>query len=140
MLKDMFSKMIIITAISLLSVNECFALEIPVDSTKKEMAYDMPEQMPQFIGGADAMDNFINKNMKYPAKAKESHIQGKVYVQFIVEKDGSISEVKIRRGANKLLDDEALRVIRMMPDWKPGSMRGKIVRVRYTLPITFSLS
>jgi protein TonB len=86
------------------------------------------------------MDNFINKNMKYPAKAKESHIQGKVYVQFIVEKDGSISEVKIRRGANKLLDDEALRVIRMMPDWKPGSMRGKIVRVRYTLPITFSLS
>lgn len=104
------------------------------------MVYDMPEHMPQYPGGADAMDAFIKSNIKYPAEAKSKKIQGKVYVQFIVEKDGAISEVKVRRGAHPLLDEEAMRVISLMPNWKPGSMRGKKVRVRYTLPITFSLT
>jgi protein TonB len=103
------------------------------------MIYDMPEIMPEFIGGADALDEFIKQNVKYPAEAKEAGIQGKVYVQFIVEKDGSVTNVIVRRGAHKLLDAEAVRVVKMMPDWKPGTMRGKKVRVRYTLPISFML-
>jgi protein TonB len=117
-----------------------FANEMPTDSVKKEMVFDMPEQMPQFPGGGDAMDQFVNANIKYPPVAKEKRIQGKVYVQFIVEKDGSISDVVVRRGTNELLDAEAVRVVKLMPKWKPGSMKGKPVRVRYTLPITFSLT
>lgn len=124
----------------LLCTVQSFSAETPTDSTKKEMVYDMPEQMPQYIGGPDALDNFINDHIKYPAVAKENAIQGKVYVQFVVEKDGSITDVKVRRGAHALLDAEAVRVIKLMPNWKPGSMRGKTVRVRYTLPITFSLT
>ncbi|MBK7129370.1 MAG: energy transducer TonB [Crocinitomicaceae bacterium] len=104
------------------------------------MIYDMPEIMPEFIGGADALDDFIKKNIKYPAEAKEQGIQGKVYVQFVVEKDGTVTNVTVRRGAHTLLDNEAVRVVKLMPAWKPGTMRGKKVRVRYTLPITFSLS
>jgi TonB family protein len=105
------------------------------------MIYDMPEIMPEFIGGADALDEFIKKNIKYPAEAKEKGIQGKVYIQFVVEKDGSVTNVIVRRGANNaLLDAEAMRVVKLMPAWKPGTMRGKKVRVRYTLPITFSLT
>jgi TonB family protein len=122
--------------IALTSFQYASANDFPQDT----MIYDMPEQMPQFPGGADAMDRFINDNIKYPPTAKEKKIQGKVYVQFIVEKDGTIDKVKIRRGAHKLLDDEAIRVINLMPNWKPGSMRGKKVRVRYTIPITFALS
>jgi len=127
-----------IAFIGLTGVN--YANEIPTDSTNKGMVFDMPEQMPKYPGGGDAMEQFINNNIKYPAEAKAKNIQGKVYVQFIVEKDGSITEVSIRRGANKLLDDEAMRVVKMMPNWEPGAMRGKKVRVRYTLPITFSLT
>lgn len=117
-----------------------FSYDIPTDTSKTGMIFDMPEQMPEFPGGGDAMEQFINKNIKYPAEAKSKNIQGKVYVQFIVEKDGSISDVAIRRGTNKLLDAEAMRVVKLMPNWKPGSMRGKTVRVRYTLPISFSLT
>ena len=117
-----------------------FADNIQQDTTKKEMVYDMPEHMPQFPGGADAMEQFINDNITYPPEATAKRIQGKVYVQFIVEKDGSLSDINIRRGAHELLNEEAIRVIKLMPKWKPGSMRGKTVRVRYTIPITFGLS
>ena len=112
------------------------AFEMPTDTN----IYDMPEQMPQFPGGADAMEHFISDNMKYPEEAKEKRIQGKVYIQFIVEKDGSLTNIKVRRGVNKMLDDEAVRLIEIMPNWKPGSMRGKTVRVRHTIPIIFALS
>jgi len=125
--------------IGLLIFQVSFAEDIQQDTAKHEMVYDMPEHMPQFPGGADKMEHFIFSNIKYPLKAKEQKIQGKVYVQFIVEKDGSISEIKIRRGAHELLDQEAIRVVKMMPNWKPGTMRGRKVRVRYTLPITFHL-
>ncbi|MBD3635865.1 MAG: energy transducer TonB [Crocinitomicaceae bacterium] len=133
-------KRLFILGIALLSSQFTNAMDLPQDTTKTEMVYDMPEQMPQFPGGAEAMERFISEHIKYPPTAKEKRIQGKVYVQFIVEKDGSLTDIKIRRGAHQLLDDEAIRVIKLMPKWKPGSMRGKIVRVRYTIPITFALS
>jgi TonB family protein len=135
MLKKIFIACTLLLAAQLASANE-----IPTDSAKKEMVYDMPQQMPEYPGGGDALDQFIKSNIKYPADAKAAKAQGKVYIQFIVEKDGKISQIKVRRGAHKSLDAEAIRVIKLMPDWKPGSMRGKKVRVRYTLPITFSLS
>lgn len=101
------------------------------------MIYDYPEIMPQFPGGPDALDAFVKKNLKTPEAAKKQNLKGKVYVQFVVEKDGKVDEVEIRMGKHKLLNDEAIRVVRLMPDWKPGSNKGKKVRVRYTLPITF---
>lgn len=106
----------------------------------EEMIYDYPEQMPEFPGGGDALDQFLKENLKYPEEAKNKQIQGKVYVGFVVEKDGSVTNIQIRKSAHPLLDAEAMRVVKLMPKWKPGSMRGKTVRTRYTLPVIFSLT
>ncbi len=114
-----------------------FSVNEPQDSS---MVYDFPEQMAKYPGGADAMDLFIRKNLNYPKELKDAGVQGKVYVQFVVEKDGSITNIIVRRGANNdVLDQEALNVIKKMPDWIPGSMRGKKVRVKQTIPIKFSI-
>ena len=103
------------------------------------MVYDFPEKMAQFPGGPDALDAYIRKNLNYPQNLKNSNVQGKVYIQFIVEKDGSISNVEIRRGIHPELDKEAVRLVQNMPKWIPGSVHGKIVRVKQTLPISFVL-
>ncbi|MFT4600765.1 MAG: TonB family protein [Arenicella sp.] len=138
-MSTMHKKLFIAFAL-LLAAQFSFAADMPTDSTKKGMVFDMPEQMPEYPGGGDALDQFVKSHIKYPADAKAVRAQGKVYIQFVVEKDGSITDVLIRKGAHKSLDAEAIRVVKLMPNWKPGSMRGKTVRVRYTLPITFSLS
>ncbi len=103
------------------------------------MVYDFPEKMAQFPGSPEAMDLFIRKNLNYPANLKAAGVQGKVYVQFIVEKDGSITNISIRMSSkNAELDQEAINVIKKMPKWVPGSIKGKNVRVKQTIPITFS--
>ena len=94
--------------------------------------------MPSFPGGN--VQKWISKNVKYPVLAMENGIQGKVYIQFVIEKDGSITDVKVVRGVDASLDKEAVRVVKAMPKWKPGKQRGKPVRVSYTLPINFQLS
>lgn len=96
------------------------------------------EDMPQFPGGN--VSKWIAKNVKYPMLAQENGIQGKVFVKFVIEKDGSITDVQVSRGVDALLDKEAIRVIKAMPKWKPGKQRGKAVRVSYTLPINFQLN
>lgn len=113
-------------------------LELFPPDTSKGMVFDTPEIMPQFPGGPHALEDYIRTNVKYPDAAHEQGLRGKVYVQFIVEKDGSLSDIQVRMGRHQILNDEALRVVKAMPNWKPGSNRGKIVRVRYTLPIMFS--
>ena len=94
--------------------------------------------MPSFPGGDPV--RWINKNVKYPVIAQENGIQGKVFVQFVIEKDGSITNVKVLRGVDASLDKEAVRVVQSMPKWKPGKQRGKPVRVSYNVPINFRLS
>lgn len=96
------------------------------------------EDMPSFPGGN--VQKWIAKNVKYPILAMENGIQGKVFIQFVIEKDGSITDVKVLRGVDSSLDKEAARVVKSMPKWKPGKQRGKPVRVSYTLPINFQLS
>ncbi len=96
------------------------------------------EDMPSFPGGN--VQKWIAKNVKYPVLAMENGIQGKVYIQFVIERDGSITDVKVLRGVDSSLDKEAMRVVKAMPKWKPGKQRGKPVRVSYTLPINFQLS
>lgn len=101
----------------------------------------MPESLPEFIGGPDAFRRFCQKKYRVSTRCKKRKgIQGKVYIQFVVEKDGTVTNEVVRRGVNPLLDTEALRVAKLLPAFKPGTMRGKKVRVRYTLPMVTSLS
>ena len=97
------------------------------------------ENAPEFPGGNDALTNFIASNVKYPEVAKETGIKGKVFVQFVVSKDGVVKDVAISKGVDKLLDDEALRVIKSLPNWTPGKNKGVAVNVQFTIPINFQL-
>ncbi len=97
------------------------------------------EKMPSFPGGEAALRKYLSKNVKFPAIAQENGIQGRVYVEFVVNKDGKIVDVKILKGVDRSLDEEALRVVRSMPPWEPGEQRGKAVRVSYRIPINFTL-
>ncbi|MDR2911319.1 MAG: energy transducer TonB [Bacteroidales bacterium] len=99
--------------------------------------FSIVENMPEFPGGELALHRFITNTVKYPLIAMENGIQGKVYVTFVVERDGSVSNIKIFKGVDPLLDNEALRVMRMLPKWKPGTQGGKTVRVSYNVPINF---
>jgi TonB family protein len=97
------------------------------------------EQKPEFKGGIGGLMKWIAEHTNYPKEAKKKGITGKVFVQFVIERDGSVSNVKLARKVNPLLDEEAVRVIKMMPKWKPGKQRGKPVRVMYQIPINFVL-
>ncbi|HEX7583277.1 MAG TPA: energy transducer TonB, partial [Prolixibacteraceae bacterium] len=101
--------------------------------------YTQVEQMPEFQGGESEFRNFLMKTLKYPQEVVEKGITGKVFVSFVVAKDGSVINAKIERGVNPMLDAEALRVVNAMPKWSPGKDKGKIVAVQYTLPINFAL-
>ena len=110
--------------------------EIREDGTT---VYYVVEEMPNFPGGMGECMKFLSKNIKYPTEAMEKEIQGRVIVQFIVEKDGSITEAKVVRGVDPALDKEALRVINSMPKWTPGKQAGEAVNVKYTVPIMFKI-
>ena len=117
-------------------------VEVVVKSKKPEEVeepFDKVEEMPEFPGGTPELMKFLQENVKYPEEAMKNGIQGRVLVQFIVEKDGSITELKVVKKANELLDGEALRVANAMPKWTPGKQKGEVVRVKFTLPITFRL-
>ena len=103
------------------------------------VVYQIVEQMPAFPGGEAKLFEFFSKNTHYPQEAKEKGIQGRVFIGFIVEKDGSISNVRNLRGVDSELDAEAIRVIQSLPKWKPGMHKGEFVRVSYQIPIVFKL-
>lgn len=103
--------------------------------------YVVVEVAPEFEGGQAAMFKYIADNVVYPDSALAQGAQGKVYCEFVVEKDGSLSNIKIVRSAkNEWLDQEAVRVIASMPKWRPGMLKGKPVRVKYTIPVNFKLT
>ena len=107
---------------------------------KNDMVFDVVEVMPQFPGGQIAMLKYIMENIKYPEQAMKEGIQGRVAVRFIVEKDGSISDVKPVLSVHPLLNKEAVRVVKSMPKWTPGKQNGKPVRVRFNVPVMFKLN
>jgi TonB family protein len=115
--------------------------EALVDSSNqvKSKLFLVVEEMPKFLGGEKAMYKYIAENIKYPEKAKKDGIEGRVFVSFIVEKDGSVSEVELLRGIGSGCDEAALDVIRNMPQWNPGKQHGQPVRVQYRMPVKFSL-
>ena len=118
------------------------AKEVVVDEKPKEeetKVFDVVEQMPQFPGGPQALFEYLSKNIKYPVVAEENGIQGRVIVTFVVERDGSITDVKVAKSVDPSLDKEAMRVVKSMPNWIPGKQNGSAVRVKYTVPVTFRL-
>ena len=115
-------------------------VEAPAEKAEtKDEVFMVVEQMPEFPGGIQELMSFLSKNIKYPASAMAKNVQGRVIVQFVVEKDGTPTEFKVIRSVDPDLDAEALRVMKEMPKWKPGMQRGQVVRVKYTLPVTFRL-
>ena len=116
--------------------NDCI---VRLKKTDPGKIYDVVEQMPQFPGGPSALFEYLSKNIKYPEEAEHADIQGRVLVSFVVEKDGSITNAKVRKSIDSALDAEALRVVNAMPKWTAGKQGGEPMRVKYTIPIVFRL-
>ena len=128
--------------VSVEEIPEVKIKEVKVDETEQspsDATFQVVEEMPEFPGGMQACMVFLAKNIKYPVSAQEAKIEGRVIVQFIVKKDGTIADPIVMRGVSPELDAEALRVVSLMPNWKPGRQRGKTVNVKYTIPIMFRL-
>lgn len=114
----------------------------PVKPDKPEVenkVFDVVEQMPSFPGGPSALMKYLSENIKYPVVAQENGVQGRVVVSFVVERDGSITDVKVVRSVDPSLDREATRVVKSMPKWIPGKQNGSAVRVKYNVPVSFKL-
>lgn len=109
------------------------------EDADSEACFTVVEEEPEFPGGTEALMDFIKKNLRYPEFLAESCIQGRVTLSFVVEKDGSITDIQEMRSPSEYLTEEAIRVVKLMPKWKPGKQRGQAVRVKYMLPITFRL-
>ena len=115
-------------------------VEAPVEEEEEEVVFKVVEQQAEFPGGMKALMKYLAENIKYPVIAQENGIQGRVICQFTVNKDGSIVDIEVvRSGGDPSLDKEAVRVIKTMPKWAPGKQRGRPVRSRFTLPVTFKL-
>ena len=110
-----------------------------VVSQKNEKVFDIVEQMPEYPGGMQALFEFLKENIKYPEDAQKQKVEGRVLAKFVVETDGSISNIEVVTHAFPSLDAEAVRVIQAMPKWSPGKQKGQAVRVKYVVPINFNL-
>lgn len=113
-------------------------VDIDYFDEEEDRVYVIAEQMPQFPGGHDALKKYLVESIIYPAVAGEVGV-GRVFVTFVIDKDGSVTDAKIARSVDPLLDKEALRIVNAMPKWEPGIQYGKAVKVQYTVPINFSL-
>ena len=122
-----------------LKAKEEIAAPEPPKPVEENKVFDVVEQMPSFPGGMGALMSWLSQNIKYPVIAAENGVQGRVIVQFVVEKDGSITDVKVAKSVDPSLDKEAARVVGSMPHWIPGKQNGSAVRVKYTVPVTFKL-
>ena len=109
------------------------------NSDVEDKIFDSVEEMPSFPGGVGALNNWLDNNIQYPKQAKDTGVQGRVIIKFIIEKDGSISNAKVSRSLDTDLDNEALRLVKSMPKWNPGKQNGTEARVRYSVPVNFRL-
>ena len=122
-----------------LKAKEVIATEPVKPKEEENKVFDVVEQMPSYPGGMGALMQYLSSNIKYPVIAEENGIQGRVICTFVVERDGSITDVRIAKSVDPSLDKEAMRVVSSMPKWIPGKQNGSAVRVKYTLPVTFRL-
>lgn len=117
-----------------------FAQKESIPRIDSEGVYLVPDEMPKFPGGMQTMMKYLSTNVKYPLEAQKKGVSGRVIIQFVVMEDGTLGQEKVVRGVDPLLDEEALRVVKAMPKWTPGVADGKTVKVRFTIPVMFSLS
>ena len=127
--------MLLMAACCLMTAN---AQKTVVSQTDPKV-FDTVEQMPEYPGGMQAMIEFLQANMKYPEDAAKQKVEGRVMVQFVVETDGSVTDVHVAKQVFLSLDAEAIRVVQAMPKWTPGKDKGRVVRVKYNLPIVFRM-
>ena len=120
-------------------IEEYVAPEVVEEEVVEQEIFKIVEEMPAFPGGEAKLMEYVAKNVKYPQIARETGVQGRVYVNFVVEPDGSVSNVSVLRGIGGGCDEEAIRVVKSMPKWKPGKQRGVAVRTQFHLPIKFNL-
>jgi protein TonB len=127
-------------AIDIAKWEALFALGAPsAEKVVDPTIYDAVESLPQFAGGLEAFYQYLAKNIVYPRRERNTGIDGRVYLQFVIEVDGSLTAIKVLKGVSEGLDKEAIRVLKATPKWVPGSNRGQPVRVRMTIPISFQL-
>lgn len=131
-------KLILMSMMAVLCIMTMSAQKTVV-SQKSQKVYDTVDQMPEFAGGMSALIDYLSTNIKYPQDAIKQNLSGRVLVMFVVETDGSVSNVKVAKNVFPSLDAEAVRVVKAMPKWIPGRHKGKIVRVNYAVPIVFSI-
>ena len=131
----------LLTVMSVLAILLMVNTNAMAQNKKKanDKVLEKAEVMPEYPGGDQAMMDFVAKNVQYPQEARDKEISGRVLVSFIVEKDGSIADVKVVKGIGGGCDEEAVRVVKAMPKWKPGKDKGKPVQVSYMMPFTFKL-
>lgn len=121
-------------------IEEYIPIEVEEEeSAEEQQIFMVVESMPEFPGGEAELHRYLAENIKYPQMAKESGIQGRVFVTFVVERDGAVTDVRVLRGIGGGCDEEAIRVVKNMPKWAPGKQRGKPVRVQFNLPVKFTL-
>ena len=120
-------------------IDDYVPVEVEEEDVSEQEIFQIVEEMPAYPGGEQKLMEYVAKNIKYPQIARETGIQGRVFVSFVVEPDGSVSNVKVLRGIGGGCDEEAMRVVKSLPKWKPGKQRGKAVRVSYMLPVNFKL-
>ena len=116
-----------------------FCTQAQEKTEKQDDVYENVDQMPEYPGGQDSLISFISKNVEYPAEAQENKAQGKVFVNFVVDESGNVTNARVIRSVDPDLDKEALRVINLMENWIPGKENGKVVKVKCVLPINFVL-
>ena len=131
-------KLIIMSLMALFGLTTVSAQKTVV-AQKNQKVFDVVEQMPEYPGGIQALFEYLSQNVKYPVDAEKQKVEGRVIATFVVETDGSISSIEVVKPAFPSLDAEAIRVLSGMPKWTPGKQSGKEVRVKYTVPINFSL-
>ena len=131
-------KLLLMSLMAMLGLTTVNAQKTVV-AQKNQQVFDVVEQMPEYPGGMQALFEYLGQNLKYPEDAKQQKVEGRVIAIFVVETDGSISNVEVVKPVFPSLDAEAVRVLSGMPKWKPGMQSGKVVRVKYTVPINFSL-
>ena len=132
--------LLISSQVALAQTPDSLRMDTIEEVAEQELFGMIPETMPSFRGGEQKLFEFIGKNVVYPQEAIDAGIEGRVFVEFCIEKDGSVSNAKILRGLGYGCDEEALRVVGLMPKWRPGKQRGQCIRVKYTLPINFRIT
>lgn len=137
--KDELINELVVTTTEMNSTDGIELVELPVEIRDPEETFTIVEEMPEFPGGDAALMRYLAKSVRYPVIAEQNNIQGRVYIQFVINTNGEVTNAIVLRGVDPSLDKEAIRVVENMPNWKPGKQRNKPVRVSFTVPINFVL-